>query len=251
TSGHGRGRCREPSTILPVRRQDRQQPERRPRPLAKSRLPRQGADAVLPIRPAAAWKSAAYGWKQSLFGPYPFHRQPRSDYLSALLRTPALNLVQPRLGRSNCLTAPESFAVAGLARLRGIAQVWLRSAEARVPLLRLLVRYRTGDDDVPAGLPVDRGRDRMLRRQLHRVEDPQHLVEIAPGRHRIGQHRLDLFVRPDNEDRPYRRIVRRRSAGGCVARFGRQHVVELRDFELGIADQRVSDAVTLRLLDVL
>src|SRR5207302_9322184 len=119
TSGHGRGRCREPSTIPPLRRQDRQQPGPRPRQLAKSRLPRRGADAVLPIRPAAAWKSAAYGWKQSLFGPYPFHRQPRSDYLSALLRTPALNLVQPRLGRTqllNCARVVYSGRLSAAAR---------------------------------------------------------------------------------------------------------------------------------------
>ena len=31
----------------------------------------------------------------------------------------------------------------------------------------------------------------------HRVEQPQHLVEVAAGAHRIGQHRLDLLVGAD------------------------------------------------------
>ena len=91
----------------------------------------------------------------------------------------------------------------------------------------------------------------MLRRQLAGIEQPQHLIEVAAGAHRIGQHGLDLLVRADDEDRAHGGVVR----GGAAVRGGAgalgQHVVGRRHLEVGIADHRVVDGVTLGFLDVL
>jgi hypothetical protein len=76
-------------------------------------------------------------------GLVPVHfRQPRSDHLAQHFYELAFSVLASRdWSACDWLHAPESFAVAGLARLRGIAQVRLRSAEARVALLRLLVGH--------------------------------------------------------------------------------------------------------------
>src|SRR5262249_7427126 len=64
--------------------------------------------------------------------------------------------------------------------LRHVPHVRLRRAPAlRVDLLRLLVRDRAGDDHVLAGFPVHRRRHLVVRRELERVDDAQHLVEVA------------------------------------------------------------------------
>ena len=116
---------------------------------------------------------------------------------------------------------------------------------------RPLVGHRRRNDDVLAGLPVHRRRHRVLRRQLAGIEQPQHLVEVAAGGHRIGQHGLDLLVRTDDEDRAHGGVVRGGAAvGGGAGAFG-QHVVSRRHLELGIADHRVGDGVALGFLDVL
>src|SRR2546427_12512860 len=85
--------------------------------------------------------------------------------------------------------------------------------------------------------------------QLARIEEAQHLVEVAAGAHRIHDHRLDLLVGPDDEHGAHRGVVH----GGAFAadRSGVDHVVELRDGEICVADQRIVDGVPLRLLDVL
>src|SRR5258705_6723361 len=44
------------------------------------------------------------------------------------------------------------------------------------------------------------GRDLLVRGQLQRVDHSQHLVEVAPGGHRVDQDELDLLVRADHED---------------------------------------------------
>src|SRR3546814_7351418 len=64
-------------------------------------------------------------------------------------------------------------------------------------------------------------------------------------------HKLDLLVGADDVDVAHRRVVRRRAALGAVAGRGRQHAVELRDLEVGIADHRIVRRGALGLLDVL
>ena len=85
----------------------------------------------------------------------------------------------------------------------------------------------------------------------HEFEDAEHLVEIAPAAHRVRQHGLDLLVGADQEYRAHGGVVGRRTPLGGVAGSLRQHVVELGDVQLGIADHRIGDGVTLGFLDVL
>src|SRR4051812_35829563 len=67
-----------------------------------------------------------------------------------------------------------------LARLRHDPDIRSRRAPAtRVRLLRVLVGDRARDDDVVALLPVHRSCHLVLRGELHRVDDTQHLVEVA------------------------------------------------------------------------
>ena len=128
-----------------------------------------------------------------------------------------------------------------LLRLLDHAQVGLdRLVALRVLLLRVLVGDRAGDDHVLALLPVHRRRDLVLGGELHRIEDAQDLVEVAARRHRVGEHQLDLLVGADDEDRAHRRVVGGGAAVGADL-VGGQHVVELGDLEVAVADHRVLD----------
>ncbi len=88
----------------------------------------------------------------------------------------------------------------------------------------------------------------MLRVQLHGIEQAQHLVEIAACAHRIHEHGFDLPVGSDEEHRAHRRVVHRRARP--AARVLVNHVVELRDGQIRVTDQRIVDRVPLRFLDV-
>ena len=81
------------------------------------------------------------------------------------------------------------------AGLRDRAQVGLDRGERAELLLGLLVGHGGDDDDVLAGLPVGRGGHLVLGRELQRVDDPEDLVEVAPGAGRVGEGQLDLVVR--------------------------------------------------------
>ena len=48
-------------------------------------------------------------------------------------------------------------------------------------------------------LPVHRRGHLVLGRELHRIEHPQNLIEVAAGAHRIAEHQLDLLVGTDHE----------------------------------------------------
>ena len=91
----------------------------------------------------------------------------------------------------------------------------------------------------------------MLGRQLERVDDPQHLVEVAASSHWVDEDQLDLLVGPDHEDVPDRLIVRRGAVCRVSADVCSQHPVSLGDFEVRIADDRVVRRSSLRLFDVL
>ena len=84
-----------------------------------------------------------------------------------------------------------------------------------------------------------------------RIDHAQDFLEIAPGGHRIDQHQLDLLVGADDEDVADGLIVGRGAGGGIARSRGRQHVVELGDVEIGVADHRIVRRSTLRLADVL
>ncbi len=91
----------------------------------------------------------------------------------------------------------------------------------------------------------------MLGAELQRVDHAEHLVEIAPHRHRIDQDELDLLVGADDEDVAHRLVVGRRALQGIAGNLGRQHVVELGDGEIGVADHRIIGCRALRLRNVL
>ena len=160
-------------------------------------------------------------------------------------------------GRVQCLPAPpRPFSVQrqpfSLQRQLDSAQIRLVRLEAlRVALLRVLVGDRGRDDHLFAGHPVGRRRDRLLRAELDRVEHAQDLVEVAPGAHRVGHRHLDALVGADDEDRAHRLVGHRGAALVAARLLGRQHVVELRDLQVGVGDHRVVDGRALGLLDVL
>src|ERR1700761_6246794 len=79
----------------------------------------------------------------------------------------------------------------------------------------------------------------MLRRQLNRVKHTNDLIEVAPGRHGIRESELDPLIRSNDKNRSHWRIVSRCSTFGRVTRIGREHVIELRNLQLRIADQRI------------
>src|SRR5262249_29990130 len=113
-------------------------------------------------------------------------------------------MVWTALARAGLWTARVPSAL----RLRHDADIGLRRLPALRPdLLGVVVAHRARDDDVVALLPVHRRRDLVLGGQLQRVDDAQHLVEVAPGGHRIDQDQLDLLVRPDHEYVAHRLVV--------------------------------------------
>src|SRR5205823_660677 len=87
-------------------------------------------------------------------------------------------------------------------RLRHDPDVRLRLLPLAEDLLGLVVGDGAGDDHVVALLPVDGGRDLVLRGQLERIDHAQDLVEVAAGRHRVDEDQLDLLVRTDHEHVP-------------------------------------------------
>jgi hypothetical protein len=87
--------------------------------------------------------------------------------------------------------------------------------------------------------------------ELQRIEDAQHLVEVAARRHGVDQDELHLLVRPDDEDVAQRRVLRGRALGRVALDVGREHPVELGHVEVGVRDQGVVRRGALGLLDVL
>ena len=113
------------------------------------------------------------------------------------------------------------------------------------------LRDGAGDDDVVALLPVGGGGDLVLGGELHGVEHAEDLVEVAAGGHGVGELQLDLLVGADDEDGADGGVVGGGAAFAGVAGFGGEHVVELGDLELGVADHGVVDLVAADVFDVL
>ena len=149
------------------------------------------------------------------------------------------------------LSVPDPWTTVFLFRLRDDSQVWLRRLPAsRILLLRFLVRNGWQNDDIAALLPVHRGRDFVFGGELHRIENPQYLVEITAGAHGIDKHQLDLLVGADDEHRAHGRVVCGSAALLSASALGGQHAVELGNLQFGIADHWIVDFVALGLLDV-
>ncbi len=100
-------------------------------------------------------------------------------------------------------TSPQAGLLELLFRLRNSTldiPAAARFPSAGILLLRFFVRHISGNDhrlrrfsNSPAWTPL------CFRRELHRINHSQNFIEVAAGAHRIGQHQLDLFIRPDNE----------------------------------------------------
>ena len=90
----------------------------------------------------------------------------------------------------------------------------------------------------------------MLRRELHRVEHAEDLVEIAARCHRVAQRQLDLLFGADDEDRAHGLVGCGCAALGGSRLLGRQHVVKLGDLEVAVANDGIVDLRALGLLDV-
>jgi len=101
------------------------------------------------------------------------------------------------------------------ARLRHNADVWSRCLEALRPdRLGFVVTDGACDNHVFALFLVCGRGHSVFDHHLQRVDDPQHLVEIAASRHRIHQNELNLFVRTHDEDIAHGLIVGRSSSFG-------------------------------------
>ena len=95
------------------------------------------------------------------------------------------------------------------------------------------------------------GRHLELRGKLERVDNAEHLVEIAAGGHRIDENELDLLVGPDDEDVAHRLIIGRRALCGVAIGGRRQHAPGLRDAQVRIADHRIVRRKALSVLNVI
>src|ERR1700733_10851590 len=112
---------------------------------------------------------------------------------------------------------PRSLAIttwnntSNLFRLGSHSQIGLNRLPAFWELgLGVLVGDGRHDDDVLALLPIHWSRHRLPCRKLHRIQYPQYFVEVSPRGHRVDEHQLNLFVRPDDKHR----------SDGCVIGCG-------------------------------
>ena len=99
-------------------------------------------------------------------------------------------------------------------------------------------------------LPIRRCGDLVAGCQLDRVDQPQYFIEVASRTHRIDQVRLDELVRPDDEYRAHGVIGGGGAPLRAVAGVGRQHVVQLRDFQILVADDRKGHHTAGHVLDI-
>jgi hypothetical protein len=86
--------------------------------------------------------------------------------------------------------------------------------------------------------------------ELHRIEQPQHFIEVATAAHRVRQRRFDLLVGADDEHRAHRRVVLRGAVFGVATGVRVNHVEQLGHLELRVTDQRVVDLVAGGVFDV-
>ncbi|MNY26136.1 hypothetical protein D3C86_1599670 [compost metagenome] len=86
----------------------------------------------------------------------------------------------------------------------------------------------------------------MFGGELDGIDRAENFLEITAGGHRVGEDQLDLLVGTDDKDGAHGGVIGRRAAFGTVASTGRQHVVELRDLQVLVADQRIIDVETGR-----
>src|SRR6266849_3802211 len=181
----------------------------------------------------------------------------RKERTTIVLTSSAPSVLQPRTrfarrhaGLHSALSDGE--VLRALLRLLGDAQIGLGCFPTLGELLlRIFVADRAREDDVLSLLPVDGRRHLVLGGELNGIKHAQHLVEVSPGGHRVHQGELDLLVRPDNEHRAHRGVVRRSARLRIPGDRRRKHVVQLRNLEVRVADHRVVGRGTLRLLDVL
>jgi len=87
--------------------------------------------------------------------------------------------------------------------------------------------------------------------ELHGVQNAEDLVEVAAGGHGVGDLQLDALVGADDEDRADGSVEGGRAAFGGFAGVGGEHVVELCDLQLGVADHGEVDLVAAYVFDVL
>ena len=134
--------------------------------------------------------------------------------------------------------------------LRRYAEIGLQFLKAGEFLLRLIVAHRSRNDDVLSGPPIYWRRNIVPGADLKRVKDAHDLIEVSSTTHRIAHHHLDFLVGPNNEHCSHRGVVGRCPSFAALARFGRQHVVELGHFELWVANHGIGHLVPLRFFNV-
>ena len=90
----------------------------------------------------------------------------------------------------------------------------------------------------------------MLRRELHGIDHPQNLIEVAARGHGIDQQQLDPLVRPDDEDVAHRGVVGGGAAFRTAFGVGGQHAVQFGNLQVGVADHGIVGTHALGLLDI-
>jgi hypothetical protein len=138
-----------------------------------------------------------------------------------------------------------------LLRLGRGAEVRLHGFVAGEDLVGIFVGNGTGDDDVLTLLPVGWRCDFMLRGQLDGVEYADDFVEVAAGGHGVSDLELDALVGANDEDGANGGVVGGSTTFAGLACIGCEHVIELGDLQLGVADEWVVDLVSADIFDVL
>ncbi|QTK78653.1 hypothetical protein AT6N2_C0807 [Agrobacterium tumefaciens] len=127
------------------------------------------------------------------------------------------------------------------AGLLGLAQIGKNGVVGPEPGNCILVGNSGGDDDILTLFPVRWRRHLVFGRQLDGIDRAKNFLEVPPCGHWVGEDQLDLLVGTHDEDGAHGGVIRRRSAFGTVASARRQHIIELCDLQILVADQRIVD----------
>lgn len=127
-------------------------------------------------------------------------------------------------------------------RIGGVTEVRLDGSVAREDLVGLLLGDGGNNDNVLSRLPVDGGGDSVLGSELQGNEHALDFVKVAASRGRVGQSKLKLAIRTDDENR---------ANGEGVVGIGVNHAVQVANLAVGIREDGVANSDLLGLFNVL
>jgi len=99
----------------------------------------------------------------------------------------------------------------------------------------ILSAHTRRHNDILTRIPIDRGRNALLIRELQSINYSQHLTRIAARRSRVGHSQADLLGRVDYEDRANGKRDTT-VLGEAVKVVLRNHIVQEGNMAVGISD---------------